>query len=48
MLPSYSPASEEDEVQSSVVEEEQVQVPANVKEVKQILDEEVKIPEEEE
>jgi hypothetical protein len=48
VLPSYSSASEEDEVQSSVVEEEQVQVPANVKEVKQVLDEEVEILEEEE
>ena len=48
MLPSYSSASEEDEVQSSVVEEEQVQVPAIVKEGKQVLNEEVKIPEEEE
>ena len=46
MLPSYSSASEEDEVQSSVVEEEQVQVPASVKEVKQVLNEEVKILEE--
>ena len=46
VLPSYSSASEEDEVQFSVVEEEQVQVPASVKEVKKVLNEEVKVPEE--
>lgn len=46
VLPSYSSASEEDEVQFSVVEEEQVQFPASLKEEKQVLKEEVKIPEE--
>ena len=44
MLPSYSSASEEDEVQASVVEEEQARVSAIVEEMKQILSEEVKIP----
>ena len=48
VLPSYFSTSEEDEVQFSVIEEEQVQVPASVKEAKQVLNEEVNIPEEEE
>ena len=44
VLPSYSSASEEDEVHPSVVEAEQAQVSAIVKEMKEILNEEVKIP----
>ena len=48
VLPSYSSAREEDKVQFLVVEEEQVQIPANVKEAKQVLNEEVIIPKEEE
>ena len=45
-LPSYSSASEEDKVHFSVVEEEQVQFPASLKEEKKVLKEEVKILEE--
>ena len=47
MLPSYFSAREEDEVHPSVVEAEQARVSAIVKEMKEILNEEVKIPKDE-